>query len=40
MKLICECEENYECEECYYANQDRCTCVDGEINIYCEECFV
>ena len=40
----CECVwehdvQVYECEYCYHRYQDKCTCVNGEININCEECF-
>lgn len=42
-ELQCECQEHegefYQCELCFLAEEDKCTCFDGEINIYCRECF-
>lgn len=41
----CECEYDgeeqlYQCEECYHIEQQaKCTCIDGEIDIYCRECY-
>jgi len=39
----CECVEHdgefFECELCYLTNELKCTCYDGEIDIYCRECF-
>jgi len=41
----CECVYNefgmdYQCEECYFEEiSDLCSCVDGETDIYCTECF-
>ncbi len=40
----CECVwENhiqvYECELCYLTNELKCICRDGEIDVYCRECF-
>ena len=39
MKLICECEENYECEECYqptcmFCNEE----VEEEGDFCCDDC--
>lgn len=40
----CECVwENdiqvFECEYCYHRYEDKCSCVDGEIDVNCRECF-
>ena len=39
----CECVEDdgvfFECVLCCLTNELKCTCHDGEIDIYCRECF-
>jgi hypothetical protein len=39
----CECVEHdgefFECELCYLTNELKCTCRDGEIDLYCRECY-
>jgi len=43
MNKECECVEKdgefFECELCYLTNELKCICFDGEIDIYCRECF-
>ena len=39
----CEYEDGwqvYECEFCFHRiEEEKCSCVDGEINVNCTECF-
>ena len=45
MENKCECEYDqegnfYECIECYYSEEkEKCSCIQDEIDIYCEWCY-